>query len=172
MNVITKSGTNQFHGTAYEFFRNDVLNANPYKFGANIPKPKYRQNQFGGSLGGPIFRDKTFFFADYEGLNIVRNLNPTTTTVPTLFERNNVGNFTDNPAINKIVAPANFDKIGIQYFNLFPLPTNNSVVSGNYIWCAEKHAEQRKTADGQQTIHRFSNGDLSLPALHHTSSGH
>ena len=80
-----------------------MLNANPYKFGANIPKPKYRQNQYGGSLGGPIIKDKTFFFADYEGLNIVRNLNPTTTTVPTLFERNNPGNFTDNPAINKIV---------------------------------------------------------------------
>ena len=158
VNVITKSGTNQFHGTAYEFFRNDVLNANPYKFGANIPKPKYRQNQFGGSLGGPIFRDKTFFFADYEGLNIVRNLNPTTTTVPTLFERNNVGNFTDNPAINKIVAPANFDKIGLQYFNLFPLPTNNSVVSGNYIG-APKNTQYNKTADGR-VDHRFGNGDL------------
>ena len=158
VNVITKSGTNQFHGTAFEFFRNDVLNANPYKFGANIPKPKYHQNQFGGSLGGPIFRDKTFFFADYEGLNIVRNLNPTTTTVPTLFERNNVGNFTDNPAINKIVAPANFDKIGLQYFNLFPLPTNNSVVSGNYIG-APKNTQNNKTADGRAD-HRFGNGDL------------
>ncbi|MBN9617731.1 MAG: TonB-dependent receptor [Acidobacteriales bacterium] len=159
VNVITKSGTNQFHGSVYEFFRNDVLNANPYKFGANIPKPKYRQNQFGGSLGGPIMKDKTFFFADYEGLNIVRNLNPTTTTVPTLFERNNVGNFTDNPAINKIVDPANFDKIGLQYFNLFPLPTNNSAVSGNYVG-APRNSQNNKTADGRAD-HRFGNGDLA-----------
>jgi hypothetical protein len=158
INVITKSGTNQFHGTAYEFFRNDVLNANPYKFGANIPKPKFRQNQFGGSLGGPIIRDKTFFFADYEGLNIVRNLNPTTSTVPTRFERNNPGNFTDNPAINKVVTPANFDRVGVQYFNLFPLPTNDSVVSGNYI-ATPRNTQFNKTGDGRLD-HRLGNGDL------------
>jgi hypothetical protein len=157
INVITKSGTNQFHGTAYEFFRNDKLNANPFKFGANIPKPKYRQNQFGGSLGGPIWKNHTFFFADYEGLNIIRNQNPTTTTVPTLFERQNPGNFTDNPSINKVVTPAQIDKIGQQYFNLFPLPTN-SALSGNYVG-ARADSQFYKTADGRLD-HRFSNGDL------------
>jgi Carboxypeptidase regulatory-like domain/TonB dependent receptor len=155
INVITKSGTNAFHGTVYEFFRNDVLNANPFKFGAAIPKPKFRQNQFGGSLGGPIWKDHTFFFADYEGLNIVRNLNPTTTTVPTLFERQNVGNFTDNPAINKIVTT--FDNVGRQYFNLFPLPTNN-LLAGNYI-AAPRYTQFNKTADGR-VDHRFAAGDL------------
>ncbi|MDE1175822.1 MAG: TonB-dependent receptor [Edaphobacter sp.] len=159
INVITKSGTNQYHGTAYEFFRNDVLNASPYKFGANIPKPKYRQNQFGGSLGGPIIKDKTFFFADYEGLNIVRTLNPTTTTVPTRFERNNPGNFTDNPAINKIVPASSFDNIGQQYMALFPLPTNDGVLSGNYVG-APRNSQFNKTADGRLD-HRFRNGDLA-----------
>jgi len=68
VNVITKSGTNDFHGSAYEFFRNDVLDAYAFQF-----RPQTFQNQscgstsFGVSLGGPIFRDKTFFFADYEG---------------------------------------------------------------------------------------------------------
>ncbi len=157
INVITKSGTNTLHGTAYEFFRNDKLNANPFKFGANIPKPKYRQNQFGGSLGGPIVKDNTFFFADYEGLNIIRNQNPTTTTVPTLFERNTPGNFSDNPAVNTVVAPATIDKIGLQYFNLFPLPTNN-LLSGNYVG-ARADSQYNKTADGR-VDHRFSNGDL------------
>ena len=160
VNVITKSGTNQFHGTAYEFFRNDVLNANPFKFGANIPKPKYRQNQFGGSLGGPIRKDHTFFFADYEGLNIVRNLNPTSTTVPTLFERQNPGNFSDNPAIpaaQQIVAPANIDRIGLQYFNLFPLPTNSALT--NNFTGTPRNTQFNKTADGRLD-HRFSNGDL------------
>src|SRR5438270_824583 len=157
VNVITKSGTNQFHGTAYEFFRNDKLNANPFKFGANIPKPKYRQNQFGGSLGGPIFKNKTFFFADYEGLNIIRNQNPTTTTVPTLFERQNLGNFTDNPAINTVIPSTQFDKIGQQYFNLFPLPTSGAL-SGNYVG-ARSDSQFYKTADGR-VDHRFNNGDL------------
>ncbi len=54
INVLTKAGTDDFHGSAYEFFRNTVLDANPYKFGARDPKPKWNQNQFGGSLGGPI----------------------------------------------------------------------------------------------------------------------
>ncbi|QNI38616.1 TonB-dependent receptor [Edaphobacter sp. 4G125] len=167
INVITKSGTNQFHGSAYEFFRNDVLNANPYKFGANIPKPKYRQNQFGGSLGGPIVKEKTFFFADYEGLNIVRNLNPTTTTVPTLFQRNNPGNFTDScSTVNGVTTctqtnptVTNIDKIGLQYFNLFPLPTNNAVTSGNYVGTS-RNSQFNKTADGR-VDHRFSNGDMA-----------
>ncbi|MGI4755382.1 MAG: carboxypeptidase regulatory-like domain-containing protein [Janthinobacterium lividum] len=157
INVITKSGTNSFHGTAFEFFRNDKLNANPFKFGANIPKPKFRQNQFGGSLGGPILKDRTFFFADYEGLNIVRNQNPTTTTVPTLFERQNPGNFSDNPAAGANVAAAAVDRIGQQYFNLFPLPTNNSL-SGNYVG-ARADSQFNKTADGRLD-HRFGNGDL------------
>jgi hypothetical protein len=156
INVITKSGTNQFHGTAYEFFRNDKLNANPFKFGANIPKPKYRQNQFGGSLGGPIWKDHTFFFADYEGLNIIRNQNPTTTTVPTLFERQNPGNFTDNPSINTVIPTAQIDKIGQQYLNLYPLPTSNAL-SGNYVG-ARADSQFYKTADGRLD-HRFGNGD-------------
>ena len=64
--MITQSGTNSFHGTLYDFFRNDELNAYPYQFGAHNRKPELRQNQFGGSLGGPIFKDKAFFFGDAE----------------------------------------------------------------------------------------------------------
>jgi hypothetical protein len=155
IDVITKSGTNGFHGTAYEFFRNDVLNAQPFKFGANIPKPKWRQNQYGGSLGGPIFKDRTFFFADYEGYDLIRGLNPVQTTVPTVFERNNVGNFTDNPAINKQVAT--IDPVGSQYFNLFPLPTGSGFTN-NYT-VTPHNTQFSKTADGR-IDHRFGNGDL------------
>ena len=157
VNVITKSGTDQFHGTVYEFFRNDALNANAFKFGANIPKPKLRQNQFGGSLGGPIFRGKTFFFADYEGLNKIFNQNPASTTVPTLFERQNPGNFTDNPGIGTIVPAANFDKVGQQYFNLFPLPNNGTGISNNYT-AARPDSQFSKVGDvrGDQN---FKNGD-------------
>ena len=155
INIITKSGTNQLHGTAYEFFRNDALNANPFKFGALIPKPHYRQNQFGGSIGGPILKDRTFFFGDYEGLRLARGLNPTSTTVPTLFERNNPGNFIDNPAINLVETPT--DKAGLAYFNLFPLPTNTALA--NNFTASPTNTQVGDTADGR-VDHRFSPTDF------------
>ncbi len=88
INIITKSGTNNFHGSAYEYFRNDVLNAFPFQFGAHNPKPELRQNQFGGSIGGPIIHDKLFFFGDYEGLRQVQGAAPTLSQVPTLAQYN------------------------------------------------------------------------------------
>ncbi|MGD0906172.1 MAG: carboxypeptidase-like regulatory domain-containing protein [Candidatus Acidiferrales bacterium] len=74
VNVVTKSGTNQFHGTAYEFFRNTILNANdffrsqspPVNGVPNNTRQVLNQNQFGGSLGGPVKKDKLFFFASYQ----------------------------------------------------------------------------------------------------------
>jgi hypothetical protein len=65
-NLITKSGTNQFHGTAFEFMRNDAFDAYKWTTGTK-KKTELRQNQFGGSLGGPIFKNKAFFFGDYQG---------------------------------------------------------------------------------------------------------
>src|SRR6266702_3463195 len=74
VNVVTKSGTNAVHGNLYEFFRNTKLNANPYCFtgvdGVPCDKPQFNQNQFGGTLGGPIIKDQTFFFTSYEGRRI------------------------------------------------------------------------------------------------------
>ena len=88
VNVVTKSGTNQFHGNMYEFFRNKVLNANAYCFSADgCPKPQFNQNQFGGTFGGPIVKDHTFFFASYEGRRIRQGIQSPAVTVPTLAER-------------------------------------------------------------------------------------
>lgn len=68
VSAVTKSGTNTLHGSAFEFFRNDSLNApNYFDKAFNVPKPDFRQNQFGGSIGGPIKANKLFFFASYEG---------------------------------------------------------------------------------------------------------
>jgi hypothetical protein len=64
--VTTKSGSNKFHGSLFEFFRNTVLDAKTYDFGVTSPKQQFNLNQFGGSLGGPIQKDKTFFFLDYQ----------------------------------------------------------------------------------------------------------
>ncbi|HTV06546.1 MAG TPA: TonB-dependent receptor [Acidobacteriaceae bacterium] len=82
INAAIKSGTNQFHGDVWEYFRNDALNARPYFSVPSQPQPEYRQNLFGGTLGGPIIKDKTFFFADYQGGRYVTP-SPATSTVPT-----------------------------------------------------------------------------------------
>lgn len=69
MNIVTKGGTNQFHGEMFDFFRNDALDANDYfTNGTTVPKQPLRLNQFGGNLGGPIARNRLFFFANYEGI--------------------------------------------------------------------------------------------------------
>jgi hypothetical protein len=83
LNATVKSGTNEFHGALWEFLRNDKLDAANY---FELAKGKFRQNQFGGTLGGPIRRDKMFFFMDYEGTRI-RQAYPYVSTVPTALER-------------------------------------------------------------------------------------
>jgi len=81
MNIITKPGTNRYHGTVFEFLRNDALDANDY-FASTLANPKVplRMNQFGGNIGGPIIRDKLFFFANYEGIR------QRTTAINSLYE--------------------------------------------------------------------------------------
>ena len=113
VNVVTKSGTNQWHGNVYEFFRNKVLNANNYCLtaaeGLPCEKPQFNQNQFGGTFGGPIKKDRTFFFASYEGRRIRQGIQSPAVTVPTSQETPSptnvvngqiVANFTDvNPTL-------------------------------------------------------------------------
>ena len=112
VNVVTKSGTNDWHGSTYEFFRNTVLNANDYCLtaaeGLTCEKPQFNQNQFGGTFGGPIKKDRTFFFASYEGRRIRQGILSPAVTVPSSQERPSptnvvngqiVANFSDvNPA--------------------------------------------------------------------------
>jgi hypothetical protein len=70
ISIVTKSGTNQFHGTAFDYLRNDVFDARNYWDAPPLPKPPLRQNDFGGTFGGPILKNKTFFFFSYEGLRL------------------------------------------------------------------------------------------------------
>jgi len=71
ISILTRSGTNTFHGTLFEYFRNSVLDANDWFANYHhLPKPEERQNDFGGVFGGPIVKDKTFFFFSYEGLRL------------------------------------------------------------------------------------------------------
>jgi hypothetical protein len=92
INATIKSGSNQFHGSAYEFLRNEKLDAKNFFDDPNSSIAPYKQNQFGFTIGGPIFKNKTFFFADYEGLRI-RQAQTTTSFVPTDAQR--AGDFSD-----------------------------------------------------------------------------
>ena len=112
ISVVTRSGTNAFHGTAFEYFRNDKLDANDWFANANgLARPELRQNDFGGVLGGPIVRNKLFFFGSYEGLR-VRQPEVADTYEPTLATRQN--------------APAAVQPL----LNAFPLPNGPALGNG------------------------------------------
>ena len=82
INIVTKSGTNDFHGTGFEFFRNNALDARNYINQVGSPQNPFHNNQFGGALGGPIRHDKTFFFIDYEAMR-EKGAEASTACVPT-----------------------------------------------------------------------------------------
>lgn len=84
INVITKSGTNKLHGNLFEFLRNTDVDARAY---FDPERASYNQNQFGGTVGGPIKRDKVFFFADYQGNRVVQGISSGLVPVPSLAER-------------------------------------------------------------------------------------
>ena len=106
LNVITRSGSNAFHGSAFEFLRNNVLNAKGY---FDQTTPDFKQNDFGATFGGPLRHDKTFFFASYEGQRVRQGITSDAVTVPTTAERS--GDFSAGSAFtgtlqNQAVADA------------------------------------------------------------------
>lgn len=113
INATTRSGTNGFHGGAYDYFRNTVLNAFGPFYGTGV-KPTLVQNQFGGMFGGPILKDKLFFFADYEGLRSVAHL-LTTAVLPTQTELG--GLFTSDGTPGGTPVPVKNPYTGTTYTN-------------------------------------------------------
>jgi hypothetical protein len=141
ISVSTKSGTNAFHGTAYDFYRNEGFDSNDFfSKRANVPKPPNKQNQFGGNLGGPIAKDKAYFFADYEGTRITRGVTRIT-NVPTADQRNGI--FTS--AVKDPLTGANFanntipsnriDPTAKAILDLVPLP--NQPGANNFLRVAD-----------------------------------
>src|SRR5579859_6890610 len=100
ISVLTKSGTNEFHGSLFEFWRNNALNAHDWNNPADSP---LHRNQFGGTIGGPLQKDKTFFFGSYGGLRQIQSTFMNNAIVPTPSERN--GNFSQSVGA-KFVVPA------------------------------------------------------------------
>ncbi|MGB9402050.1 MAG: TonB-dependent receptor [Candidatus Acidiferrales bacterium] len=127
VNLVTKSGTNQLHGSVYEFFRNNVLDARNFFADPAFAAPALRLNQFGATLGGPIQKDKTFFFGNYEGFRQVAGIT-NLTNVATDAER---GGLFFNPAtgLNQQVT---VNPTSAQLFKLFPEP-NTTESGGNFV---------------------------------------
>jgi outer membrane receptor protein involved in Fe transport len=118
ISIVTRSGTNQFHGTAFDYLRNDILDANDwFADSVGLPKPRERQNDFGGTLGGPILKDRTFFFFSYEGLRLRLPLTALT-TVPDLSARQ-AASSAMQPFLNAYPLPNGTDNIvtGVAQFN-------------------------------------------------------
>ena len=160
VNVITKAGTNSFHGTVFEYLRNDALDTRNYFAKAGVtPKPEYRLNQFGASIGGPIVREKTYFFASYEGFRQVQG-RTAVSTVPTLYEQNHPGDFTDvgGPLV------ANPNSIALMYFGMYPHPNAtgtmvNGIPVNNFVY-EPKNILNYNTYDGQLDHHFNANNQL------------
>src|SRR5882672_813210 len=163
INAITRSGSNSIHGSAYEFFRNDALDAR--NFFDSAKKPPLRRNQFGGSFGGPIIKNKTFFFADYERIRRLQGV-PSVVTVPSPAARLGQlagGAVTVHPNI-------------IPFLKLYPLPNAGLVGNGdtgifssslsqrfNEDFFTTRIDHRISSKDSLFGTYMFDNGSLSIP---------
>lgn len=159
INAVTKAGGNAFHGTLYEFIRNDALDARDF---FALVKGKLRRNQFGGTIGGPIVRNHTFFFFSFEGLRERRGATFSSLVVPTAAERS--GDFsasarkpndpvTGQPFPNNRIPSSRFDPAAVKFLETFiPLPNS---AGGGHIF------NRPFNKDGDQWVAR---GDHQLTA--------
>jgi hypothetical protein len=202
INVITKSGENTFHGSLYEYLRNDMFDARNFftKEGTDA-MPELRQNQFGGSIGGPILKNKTFFFGDYEGFRQVTGSTTYTDTVPqasTLeaVSKASVGSAVTvtDPLFTTTANPTGeytvtVTQLGKNLMALYPEPTISNASSNNYVYTPSQ-TQFSRSFDGRFDHHisdkdllfaRYSYGDVathvpgSMPSVtidgSHYSSG-
>lgn len=156
--VTTKGGTNAYHGTLFEFLRNDKLDANNF-FNSGRPKPPFRQNQFGGTLGGPVISNRMFFFGSYQGTYIREQLTRLS-RVPTAAAVN--GNLSPTPIFDpatqdaagqrtafpgNTIPAARFDPVALRMLRLYPEPNRGGVQ--NFVFNAPRNL------DDQQVDSRF-----------------
>jgi hypothetical protein len=182
INLTTRSGTNEFHGSLFEFLRNEALNARNLfapRTAADPNKPLFRRNQFGGVFGGPIVRGKTFFFTDYQGTrqNIGR---VRISTVPTLLQREGIfsepvagriatihdplttrtttdGAVIRDPFTSNSIPATRMDRVATQLLQRYPLPTSTGTAN-NYRRVANEPNDQDQF--DVRLDHRFSGRNL------------
>jgi hypothetical protein len=129
VNAVTRSGTNQIHGSAYEFLRNSKLDAKNYFDDPTTPIPSFKRNQFGGTLGGPIVKDHTFFFVDFEGIRQSKGIT-TVATVPSAAARGGTLCSSPDPGSTCTPTPVTVDPAAQAYFTFYHLP-NQGAVAGS-----------------------------------------
>ncbi|MGE0126536.1 MAG: carboxypeptidase regulatory-like domain-containing protein [Blastocatellales bacterium] len=181
INLTTKSGTNEFHGSAFEFFRNEALNARNLfapATAANPNKPVFRRNQFGFVAGGPIVKNKTFFFGDYQATRqLIGRVR--ISTVPTLLQRQGIftepisgaspriydpattrpgqsGGFVRDQFANNTIPGARIDSVARLLLDRFPMPTSSGTVN-NYRRVGNE--TQNQDQFDVRIDHRFSGSD-------------
>jgi hypothetical protein len=186
INLVTKSGGNKFHGSAYEYFRNDKFDGRDFFFtSAQGKKPELRQNQFGGSIGGPIIHDKTFFFGDYEALRLVKGVNPYSSSVPAaatgeyaainaatsastiasvfpaLFPASNYchGSTTALCSLNGIPTTQKVDPVALAYLQLFPKPNSGTDTNGVGTYLISPNKTQFGHTADVRVDHTFTQND-------------
>ncbi|PYT57483.1 MAG: hypothetical protein DMG35_20210 [Acidobacteria bacterium] len=154
VNAVTRSGTNGFHGSVYEFLRNDKLDARNFFDDPAQKKPSFKRNQFGGAIGGPIVKNRTFFFADYEGIRQSKGITALT-TVPSLNARNGMIHDSNGNPITVSIDPA-----AQQFLAFFHAP--NGAILGNGDIAEYRFAGQQVVNENFVTtrlVHKISEKD-------------
>jgi len=181
VNLITKSGSNDYHGTAFEFLRNSAFDAKNYFDPKNLPIPAFHQNQFGGSLGGHIIRDKTFFFIDIQKSYTIQGQSYLQ-TVPSDLERG--GNFTQlktviydpyttaggtrQPFNNNTIPITEISSIGQAIVNLYPHQNLPGLASN---WVYNPPRILSPIAGDARIDHRISDNDQLFVRYSNSTSG-
>jgi hypothetical protein len=195
VNATIKSGTNQFHGTLFEFLRNNDLDANNFfTNAAGLRKAPFHQNQFGGALGGPIIRNRTFFFADYQGTRQTTAVGSSITDVPPAALRDGdfskvstivydpgtrrvgpAGLVIGDPFPSNIIPQARLNATSVAIEGLVPLPNFGSpgVLARNYFFQPQNFSNTDQgdirvdqiVSSKNKLYGRFSIADNSQPAV-------
>lgn len=169
VNLVTKAGTNRFNGTLYEFLRNERLDARNFFDPPDKPKPPFKRNQFGFTVGGPAIRNRTFFFGDYEGTR-VRESATIVSTIPTLKMRQ--GDFseflpakvirdplTGHPFPDNMIPAERMDPLASLLITLYPEPKASGLAS-NYTY--QPRREQNDNNFGLRLDHAVTARDQAL----------
>jgi hypothetical protein len=179
MNVATRSGSNAFHGSLFEFFRNEDLNARNYFAPPTAAKPEYRRNLYGGTIGGPIVPNHLFFFGDYQGVKQLIGVTRIS-TIPTIAERqgiftgvSHIFDPTTTELVNGVTVRQEFphDVVNIPFdpaaeglLARFPTPTNLTAKANNYTRTANDSDHQNQfdfRVDGAKGTHDLAFGRYS-----------
>lgn len=173
VNAFIKSGSNSPHGSGYEFFRNDSLNA--YKWGATQKAP-YRSNEFGGSLGGPIMKNKTFFFADYQGLLLQNGISYILTVPTDLMKQGTLLKSQFPGPIFDPVTHAPFPTVSTPQGDAWQIPVNRfdpvskNMVNGSTIWPTATDQSRISNNYRANTVEPDDNHQFDIKVDHQISS--